>query len=212
MLTASGSPRPIQARAEITVTAVIEATVRAIDAGGEANVRIDDILRETKISKGSLYHHFGGREGLIAAARVEQFSRFVESEAEEIHVAFMAAKSFTEYTNVVTTLLELGECSEKQHERLRRLNTISSSYGRIELWKALAPQQHRYTEKIANAIHYGQSNGWVRSDLDPRAIAVFVQWHSLSRLLLELDTEPIELGHWQEVVRVAVATFFVPQK
>ena len=46
-----GVPQPIQARAESTITAVIDAAIKAIEAGGEASVRIDDILNETGISK-----------------------------------------------------------------------------------------------------------------------------------------------------------------
>ena len=46
----AGVPQPIQARAEATVSVVIEATIKAIEAHGEASVRIDDILQETGIS------------------------------------------------------------------------------------------------------------------------------------------------------------------
>ena len=63
-----GVPQPVQARAESTVATVIEATIRAIEANGEASVRIDDILKETGISKGSLYHHFGNYQILALSA------------------------------------------------------------------------------------------------------------------------------------------------
>jgi AcrR family transcriptional regulator len=205
-----GIPQPIQARAEATVSNVIEAAIRAIEANGEASIRIDDILQETGISKGSMYHHFGGREGLIAAARVTQFSRFVAEDAARVREALLKTKSFQEFVTVTSSLVEIGSAVERAHARLNRLSVISSSYGRPELRDALALQQHTHTETIAEAIRYGQRNGWLRTDVDARALSVFVQGYNLARVLLDLDTEPVSTKDWEQVVRVALGSFFVP--
>lgn len=209
METTVGVPQPIQARAEATVTTVIEATIRAIEAGGEASVRIDDILNETGISKGSLYHHFGGREGLIAAARVTQFSRFVDEDARRVREALLKTKTLPEFISVTSALVEIGSAAEREQARLNRLSVISSSYGRPELRQALAVQQHTHTETIAEAVRYGQMMGWIRTDIDARAVSVFVQGYNLARVLLDLDTEPVPNEDWEQVVRVALASFFV---
>jgi hypothetical protein len=51
--------------------------------------------------------------------------------------------------------------------------------------------------------------GWVRNDVDPRAVAVFVQSYNLARVLVDLDTEPVSANEWENVVRVALGSFFV---
>jgi AcrR family transcriptional regulator len=204
-----GVPKPIQARAEATISAVIDATVVALENGNEADVRIDEILAKTGISKGSLYHHFGGREGLIAAARVVQFSRFVESDAEMIRDALAKTTTFDEFTETVGRLVNLGNNAERQHARLSRFSAVSSSYGRPELWNALSIQQHKHTETLADAIRHGQAHGWIRKDVDARAVSVFVQGYSLSRVLADLDTDPIANDDWTTVVRTALSGFFV---
>ena len=170
-----GVPQPIQARAESTVSAVITATVRAIEEGGESNVRIDEILVETGISKGSLYHHFGGREGLIAAARVVQFSRFIESDAQQIHEALTAATTLDEYVAAASHLLEVGEGVERQKIRLARLNTISSSYGRSDLWNALSVQQHAHTEVIDSAETWARRFPELLSQPGPTFVELMVE-------------------------------------
>jgi hypothetical protein len=73
----------------------------------------------------------------------------------------------------------------------------------------LALQQHSHTEHIADAVRYGQSKGWIRNDIDARAVAVFVQSYNLARVLLDLDTEPVSVDEWENVVRVALGSFFV---
>ncbi|MBU3702954.1 MAG: TetR/AcrR family transcriptional regulator [Ilumatobacteraceae bacterium] len=206
-----GVPQPVQARAEATVSVVIEATIKAIEASGEASVRIDDILNETGISKGSLYHHFGGREGLIAAARVVQFSRFVAEDAKNIRETLTKTTSLQEFIAATSALVELNESVERVSARHNRLSVIASSYGRPELRQSLALQQHSHTEHIADAVRYGQKMGWIRTDVDARAVAVFVQGYNLARVLLELDTEPVKTTDWDHVVRVALGSFFVTQ-
>ena len=205
-----GVPKPVQARAEATVATVIEATVEALESGNEADVRIDEILAKTGISKGSLYHHFGGREGLIAAARVVQFNRIVEADAEFIQQQLTKTSTREEYLAVVGQLVNVANTPDRQRARFSRFSAVSSSYGRPELWEALAYQQHVHTEAIADAVRHGQARGWVRPDLDARAISVFVQGYSLSRVLGDLDTDPVTDEHWQGVVAAAIAGFFTP--
>ena len=204
-----GVPQPIQARAEATVSVVIEATIRAIEANGEASVRIDDILQETGISKGSLYHHFGGREGLIAAARATQFSRFVAEDAKNIRETLTKTSTLEEFLAATSALVQTGNTVDRERARHNRLSVIASSYGRPELRESLALQQHTHTENIAEAVRHGQRMGWIRSDVDARAVAVFVQGYNLARVLLDIDTEPISVEDWEQVVRVALGSFFV---
>ena len=51
--------------------------------------------------------------------------------------------------------------------------------------------------------------GWLRTDVDARAVSVFVQGYNLARVLLDLDTEPVSIANWEQVVRVALGSFFV---
>jgi len=204
-----GVPRPIQARAEATVTGVLEATIKAIETHGEASVRLDDILTTTGISKGSLYHHFGSREGLIAAARVVQFSRFISEDAKSIREELTKATTLEEFASKTAAFVKTGNSAERERARLNRMSVIASSYGRPELRESLALQQHAYTESIAEAVRHGQKMGWLRADIDARALAVFVQSYNLARVLLDLDTEPVAAEDWERVVGVAIGSMFV---
>ncbi|MEN9660886.1 MAG: hypothetical protein RLZZ443_815, partial [Actinomycetota bacterium] len=51
---------------------------------GETAVRVQEISSETGVSIGSIYHHFGDREGLIRAAYVRQFTESVSADIERL--------------------------------------------------------------------------------------------------------------------------------
>ena len=49
---------------------LIELALIELDTNGLSGFDLDDLLAKSKISKGSLYHHFGSKNGLIIAAEV----------------------------------------------------------------------------------------------------------------------------------------------
>ena len=77
-------PQPKQVRARETVSLVVEAARRALKTAGESAVRIQEISSQTGVSIGSIYHHFGDREGLIRAAYIEQFTASVALDVEHL--------------------------------------------------------------------------------------------------------------------------------
>ena len=58
-----------------TTAAILEAAIAQMDASGEASIRIAQVLEESGAVRGSLYHHFGGRENLVKQAVVERYIR-----------------------------------------------------------------------------------------------------------------------------------------
>ena len=138
-----------------------------------------------------------------------QFSRFVAEDAKNIRETLTQTNSLQEFIAATSALVEMGNTIERERARHNRLSVIASSYGRPELRHSLALQQHSHTETIADAVRYGQQKGWIRSDVDARALAVFVQGYNLARVLLDIDTEPVSTTDWEQVVRVALGSFFV---
>ena len=67
-------------RGTATMTKLIAVTAKELDRVGLAKVDVESLLKKSKISKGSLYHHFGSKNGLLAAAAAQQFVTYLKSE------------------------------------------------------------------------------------------------------------------------------------
>ena len=102
------APQPKQARAQNTIDAVLAAAHEAIKEGGEAAVRVQDISEKTKVSIGSIYHHFGDRDGLIRATYVETFRSAIQEDIDRVK-RFMAkmhsAKEMAEHYDEMLAFL-----------------------------------------------------------------------------------------------------------
>ena len=56
--------------------ALLNAALASFDERGYEATRVEEVLRRSGASVGSLYHHFGGKEGLAAALYLEGIGRY----------------------------------------------------------------------------------------------------------------------------------------
>ena len=79
---------------------------------GEASVRVARILEESESSYGSIYHHFGSREGLVQAALVERYVATLSLGLEEFRAAVEAATTVDDVVALVISEVERCGSSE----------------------------------------------------------------------------------------------------
>ncbi len=70
------------ARGAATRAALLEAARQLFGAEGFAETSLDDVVARAEVTKGALYHHFAGKEGLFAAV-YEQVQREVSDRVVE---------------------------------------------------------------------------------------------------------------------------------
>ena len=209
-MAATQKPPAPQQRSESTVDLVLKAVIRRLEESGESHLTIDDILLETGVSKGSLYYHFGDREGLIYAARIAQYSSYLEHDSDELRHGLLNCSSFDQFVENLLGLTILSMQKNDRKIRAMRLNAISSAYGRPDLWYALQEKQNQYTNAITEVFEYGQKMGWVRTDITAHALGIFVQGHALSRILVDLDHNELEAESWVKVMKLTFDVIFTP--
>ena len=197
-------PEPAQERAIPTVKAVLDATIQMLEDGGEAAVRLDEVLRVSGISRGSLYHHFGSREGLIEAARLAQFTRSVTEDITVLRRAILESPSRDDLRKRLRLITEAVGSIDRKYQRLFRISILASAYGRPTLERALGEEQKLVTDQISGLVVESQERGWVRRDVDARAVASFIQAYSLGRVLVDIDTDRTSDENWFEVVSIAI--------
>jgi AcrR family transcriptional regulator len=202
-------PQPKQERAKDTVQQVIDATNRAIESGGESSVRIQELSVETGVSIGSIYHHFGDRDGLIRATYVHNFASSIEQDIARAK-RFMAKMHSTEeiaqhYDEMLRFLVE----HFKHVPADKRANIIGSTAGRPLLRAALAEVQHALTEQLTEVMVLLQERKMLKPHLSPRAAAVMTLGMLHGRIIAEIDTSPVSDLEWNRAMISAFGGLFV---
>lgn len=63
---------------ELTRTAILDAARRLFAADGYAATSLEDVVRGAGVTKGALYHHFGGKRDLFLAVYERELQRLAE--------------------------------------------------------------------------------------------------------------------------------------
>jgi len=193
----SDSVHPTKAR-------LIETTSVMLDGADPQHIRIDDVLATSGVAKGSLYHHFGDFPALLEATLIFRFGKTVDRTTQimDNNVRTSSSKEeFWERMHEVTLLTQNPELAHRRAERARAIGMAASSE---RFAKALAVEQNRLTESLASVVREAQSKGWVNVDLDPLAIAVFVQAYTLGRAVDDIATNRVNPDAWNTLIRTVV--------
>lgn len=196
---AAGSGRR-EGRSRTTRERVIDVVLELLEHGGESAVRIDDVRERSGVSIGSLYHHFGDRDGLIVAAQLRRFARYAEAEIAALSAIVERSRDLEEFRRAVRQLTLRTSSELRVAERWGRIGVLGSTVGRPALRHEIRAVQTRLTDEFQAHIAQGQVRGFFRSDLDARAIALFVEAYSLGLALNDVDEHAVSERAWQKVV------------
>src|SRR5258706_1469302 len=92
-------------RRSATAHSLLQATIEAIDVGGEAAVRVQEIADTAGVQIPILYRRFGSREGLIQAAQIERLSRALGREMEELAAAMDTVATADQFRALIDAIL-----------------------------------------------------------------------------------------------------------
>jgi AcrR family transcriptional regulator len=202
-------PEPKQARAKDTVNQVIAEANKSIDTGGESSVRIQEISAKTGVSIGSIYHHFGDRDGLIRATYVHNFASNIQEDIARARRFMERMHSTQEIAEHYDEMLAFLVDHFKHVSADKRSNIIGNTTGRPLLRAALAEVQHGLTQQLTEVMQLLQDRGMLKPHLSPRAAAVMVLGMLHGRIVAEIDTSPVSDSEWNQAMISAFGGLFV---
>lgn len=204
----SSAPQPKQARAKDTIAQLIAATDAAMREGGEASVRIQDISSQTGISIGSIYHHFGDRDGLIRATLVHNFAAYTAADLPRVKAFMERMSSKAEMAEHYDEMFAFVKQHFHHQSALERAAIVGNAAGRPKLREELAEVQHELNVSATEAMQIAADRQILKAHLNPRAAAMVVLGMFLGRALAELDNEPVADDDWTRAMLSAFSGLF----
>jgi len=178
---------------------ILDEAIRIIEANGEAGLRVHDIEVAVEVTPPSIYHFFGSREGLVAAAQAERLVRsFAEFNALSESI-LRGVSSRAELRNAFLNILTMIYDPSRSLARQQRLFALGSVEGRPELAVVLGEAARGFLRQLAESLQVFKDIGWTRPDLDLEA---FIQWLAgqvLGRIYIEIGCEPAPNPAWDAI-------------
>ncbi len=178
--------------------AVLDAVAERLMASDELLIRIPEICEATGVNYGSVYHHFGSREGVIDAAYDMIFSRLVDEDIRTFRAVNESVETLDEYIQIMQPIVtKLSSGPERKARRAMRIRIVAAASTRPQLKEMIGKSQARLTTDLARVTSFAQQRGWVRDDISPRALAVLFQILIFGRALDDVSADPIEDETWE---------------
>jgi AcrR family transcriptional regulator len=184
---------------ETTREHLLRLAIEAIEEGGEVGVKAKEICREADIAVTSLYHYFGSRDGLVSEA---QAKRYTDSIQDVFHLwdnGVRSCNSKEDFKNLLVQMLDYVMRPERAHARMVRLNVLGSSYARPALRAAIVDAQERVFAAQVTTLDYAREKGWIRQDIDAKAVSA---WHLgviTGLTLIELGPNTVNREEWKKI-------------
>lgn len=198
-------PRPTVAP---TRERILDAAIAAIEAGGEASLRVDAIAETAAITKPSIYHFFGDRDGLVAAAQAERYRRSALSGVDEVTAAAKAATTREEFVAVLERVVDIAMEPAGNDRRAARVQMFGSAVSRPELTERMVTTLKETMAHYDEFIAVPFDRGWTRTKLDVDTIALWWMSVTFGRHLWDLAADRRLNRQWKELVLAQLQVAF----
>ena len=186
---------------------ILDLAVAAIDEGGEAAIRVSQIVADAGVTQPVLYYYFGNRDGLVVAAQIERYTRQTKTDIAAIGRAVGKCTSRDELRQalLITWSRSLAQRSDS---RWRRISVIGSAYARPQLAAAVAQAQDEIVKGLFEILEPCRQRGWLRDGID---LTSTIAWHHsllISRVTIEQGTEEVDSTEWDRLTLDALERAF----
>ena len=183
---------------------LLNATIMAIDAGGEVSVRVSNVASAVGVREPSVYHFFKNREALVEAAQIERYRRSYSEMMIPFEAAAMMSDSWDDFERSVRKIFAAVYSPDRAQLRSIRKNVMGAAQSSPAIAAAVIEINHETAESLARVMTFGQEKGWVTKDLDAMALAYWGIGQINGRVMAEMNPSQVDLDAWNKVSIEAV--------
>ena len=183
---------------------LITTMVELLDGSDPEHITADQVLSASGISKGSLYHHFEDFEDLVEAALIARFSVNVDATIDALVQILATVNSKEELIGALREINVYNQAQDRSNFRLERARAAGLTYSSPRFHDALGLEQQRLTEAFTDLFIEAQNKGWMSTNVDARAAAVFVQAYTVGRIVDDIAPEKVDQDAWMDLIMTVV--------
>jgi AcrR family transcriptional regulator len=203
-------PVPTQQRAAETIRVAIDATVELLEQLAEQQVTLDAIRRRSGVSQGSLTHHFASRDGLVATAQVERYSRACA--ADEAFLGRFAGRldGPEPFASTLIGHITAMLTPERREVRWIRMSAIAAAIGDAALAQTLSSRYSSLIDRVSEHVEEGARHHLLLPDVDTRTVALLLSMQAQGLVLDDLVGHDVPEDAWNRMMVRFVACFLAP--
>jgi AcrR family transcriptional regulator len=173
-----------------TMSRIIDFALAEFNKVGPDDFNLDRVLEKSGVSRSSVYHHFGGRNGVIAAVEAKLVEKDVDINNIGLRDFVNVASSATEILEVIKMEIASGSKPKDKETRQRRARTFAAAQRSDLLNNVLHSKQREATEYLCETLQIATTKRLIKPRVPEMAIAHLMLSLLFGRILVDLvDSE-----------------------
>lgn len=178
---------------------------------GVESVTVEDVLAASKVSKGSLYHHFANFDDLIEEAMARLYAEGIDRSITVMSSTLLGCKTREEFLAGIKLSIEQTISPESKPFRLNRARIIGMCSRNAALQARIAGEQERLSTAFQDLIREAQQQGWVRPELDIAAGALLIQAYTFGKVIDDIAINPVNQQAWANLLMQLLESVYLNQ-
>lgn len=177
--------------ADETRRIVLDAAIALIEENGTAGLKVVDVARKCDVWEVLIYKYFANRSGLLTAALVELWDRYMAAPVNDARATLEALPDEAITTDLLASLLVPPSQDLYRRRRWARLQVLAASPELPELARMIRESQSRLSREHESLIEYIQSRMPGTHLVSPRMMRILNETISFGFILQDMSDDPL---------------------
>jgi AcrR family transcriptional regulator len=183
---------------------LLAGAISLMEEGGEAAVRVASVASLAGVTRPSLYHFFGDRDGLIIAAQGERYRQSLLYQMVNRTELARQCTSRDEFKTLMRNWLTSLTDADGERRRAVRTEVLGSSVARPRLRALIQDIDTQASRELGVLLSYANERGWLSIPFDLDVAATW--WYGMmnGRYMVEGDGSSLIRREWDAIAIASV--------
>ena len=188
---------------------LVKACDRLLDIKRPDQINTEEILSESGISKGSLYHHFVDLPDLIETTLIYRYSKWIDLSIQRMSSLLSSAKSAKALKEALFQVTFATQKDSLKNMRIERAGIFAEAQQNSRLSEKLIAETERMTTSIEDLVREVIDRKLFKPGLNARAVAVFIQAYTLGLIVNDFTTNKVTFEDWTTLINQIIGELFI---
>jgi len=160
------------------------------------NIKSENVLLRSGISRGPLYHHFANFEELIETAQIQIYQEYVRGVIKALLHAIRAFDDPFATRGEFEKIIKQSQNGNSYSLRRQRLGLVHNAASIESFRKKIGVTQEALNQEWMRIYQMCVDKGWGDPKIDPRTFAILIQSTFLGRILDDISPVQMDPTAW----------------
>lgn len=195
-----------------TAKKILEVAIQEMDEVGPSRFNLDRVIEKSEISRSSLYHHYGNREGVMMAVELHRLETSLQTSDQQVRDILSQISSPEEAFAIIELGIQSAAWAQQKVVRAQRFASFAASEHAPALRSSLQHMQVRAAEEFAQTIRLARDQGFLDPIEPIEGLAHFIQSFLLGRMLVDILDDSEADKQWHDAAMISLRALLRPRK